>query len=302
MTSSNPSRRSKITQASILLLASMAGADPLTRRAPTASAAALDCAQPLTFGSNQYDLSSLSSLDPVIISAKYDTPPSITTYSLALSLCKPLPSDQSCGSGTRVCQRVSSKLSAGGDDVVNQIIPFYGDGAAYRYELEDVSTDGKEWTLELKGPEYAGRRQKLEIQMSCDPSASVESKPTFKGYDLMEGEGKVSWRTKIACPMSTKDKDGDPAGDGTNPLQPAQGGWGFFSWFFFLIIMGLIIYFVLGTYQNHQKYGVYEIPHRDFWREAPYLVQDAGRHAWKSIAGGSGGGSSGRGSGGYEPL
>lgn len=39
------------------------------------------------------------------------------------------------------------------------------------------------------------------------------------------------------------------------------------------IILGLIIYFVLGTYQNHQQYGVYEIPHRDFWREAPYLVQ-----------------------------
>lgn len=62
------------------------------------------------------------------------------------------------------------------------------------------------------------------------------------------------------------------------------------------ITVGFIAYFAIGLYQNKQQYGVYELPHRDFWKEVPYLIQDTGKHAWKSL---SGGGSS---RGAYEPL
>ena len=52
---------------------------------------------------------------------------------------------------------------------------------------------------------------------------------------------------------------------------------------------------------NHQQYssrGWDLIPHRDFWRECPVLVQDLFSHVLAGLRGGGGGG----GRGGYSSL
>lgn len=163
----------------------------------------------------------------------------------------------------------------------------------YGYEVESSSKASQlEWTF--FGPQYGDRKQKVEIEMVCDENVK-QDRPEFKSYDLFEGEAKLFWKSQAACPKKRDTNTGGSPGD--DAATPSSSGWGFFSWFFFLAIIGMLAYFVIGTYLNHQRYGTYEIPHRDFWREAPYLMSDAGSHAFKSIFGQ---GYSGRGS--YEPL
>lgn len=229
--------KSKAQPYTASLIALLALASP-THAAPR-STTPLDCTRPLLAPgtSHAYDLSPLSTAGPLQISAHYETSPSITSYTLDLSLCSPLTdSGKACGSGSRVCQRVSSRpLQGSGDEVVSQIIPLYGDSPSYSYEVEDVSRDGREWTLELKGPEYAGVRQKLELQMSCDEGGEAGvAKAKWESFDAIEGKRKVSWRTGWACPV----KEGGGGGSESSPdggeAAATGGGWGFFSWFFFL--------------------------------------------------------------------
>ena len=64
------------------------------------------------------------------------------------------------------------------------------------------------------------------------------------------------------------------------------------------LFFGFGIYFILGTYRNYTQFGVMEIPHKDFWRESPYLVKDVAQQAVRSVSGNRG--SAGRGD--YESL
>ena len=80
-----------------------------------------------------------------------------------------------------------------------------------------------------------------------------------------------------------------------------MGFWGFIKLVFWLAVTGLILYFAIGIFYNHQQYsakGWDLIPHRDFWREFPVLVQDLGAHVLAGVRGQSGGG----GRGGYSSL
>ena len=86
---------------------------------------------------------------------------------------------------------------------------------------------------------YGGKRQKTIIDFKCEPKRGNNAAPTWKHYDPKDGELKLTWLTPLAC-SAENDGDGDgggpqrgdkPAGE-TDPSR--SGGWGFFSWFFFL--------------------------------------------------------------------
>ncbi|CAO1616255.1 unnamed protein product [Sympodiomycopsis kandeliae] len=258
----------------------------------------LDCSQPLRLGDYAYDLSSLSE---IVSTESISTPPSTTRISLAINLCSPLsssgPAQDSCPANSRICLKMSNTKSGSSEESLNQIVPLHTSDYGFEVETSNSGSGDKlEWTF--YGPQYGNRKQKVEIEMICDNKIKDE-RPKFRSYDLLEGEAKIYWRSQYACPSTKKGSDSTSPSDGgsNQDTTKSSSGWSLFTWLIIFAILGLIAYFIIGTYTNHQRYGTYEIPHRDFWREAPYLVQDAGRHAWKSV---SGQGSGGRGA--YEPL
>lgn len=202
----------------------------------------LDCSKLLTLANgNRYDLSEIAKQGPLTISSSYDTPPTTTTYTLDVSLCSALdvsraPAGQQCPQGSRICQRVSSKPnSGGGDGMITHVVPLvtetYGFQASQEGQNGGVSSS---FDLTFHGPQYATRDQKVQLEMICDPAAK-DTSPEFREYELMDGKAKLRWRTASACAVSNSDDSGGNSGSGSGSGQPTQqGGWGFFSWLFFL--------------------------------------------------------------------
>ena len=78
---------------------------------------------------------------------------------------------------------------------------------------------------------------------------------------------------------------------------------GFFSSLFWVIITVVGLYLGIGVWYNYTHYGSNGwdlLPHRDFWREVPYMAQDAFRHIRRTINEPLSGQGTGR--AGYEPV
>lgn len=264
--------RSKYTRASAgaracqcLLVASLAA---VASSASVRSNTPPDCTSPLTIGQNSYDFSTLADWSPISKTYSFGTPPSTTSYTVDLSLCSALPKtgtgEESCAPGTRTCLRVASSKDESRGPENFQIIPLITD-ADGSYDVEEKRGTNHGLEFEFQGPQYAGRRQKFELTLICDPKAGKDAVPDFQGHDLVNGKTSMSLKTPAACP---KDKR-----SGETTAGESQSGWGFFSWLFFLLIVGTIAYFAIGMYRNQQMYGVAEVPHRDLLRELPYLIQ-----------------------------
>lgn len=196
------------------------------------------------------------------------------------------------GDGERVTQVIAA---AGGDP----------EAAGNQADLGDrLSGAERALELELYGALYADRRQKTKIDLRCNPSASKHSLPTIKKYDREDGELKLMWESPFACakkmgsPNDDDSSDGDksrPDGEGTGRGNSGSS-WGLFSWFFFFVIVGGGIYLAAGLWRNYNEYGVIELPNKDFWREAPYIAKDVGKHIYSTVSG------QGTSRGAYEPV
>lgn len=156
-----------------------------------------------------------------------------------MSLCAPLsssPGPDDCPAKSRICQKISATTPAApSTDILLQVIPLYTDDFGYEVSLGDPEgqSGAKNLEWEFKGPTYAGKEQRVKLEMSCDPKAT-DTKPEWRSYDPHEGKTKVYWKTSVACATSGSETGGS-GGDAKNPqVVAAQGGWGFFSWLFFL--------------------------------------------------------------------
>ena len=174
--------------------------------------------------------------------------------------------------------------------------------------------------LDVGGGQHKGKAQRAIIEFICkkddEPSrARRDSKPEDGDDDDKDGdsnEDPQEWRDQ----MSTSDGAGGtiqfqsyseekgmlrlnwltPHGCEGSALEPTptpSGGWGFFSWFFFLIFMGLLAYFAVSMWMNYTRYGARGwglLPHADLLQDLPYILADW----WRKIVGTvSGGGSRG---------
>jgi len=73
------------------------------------------------------------------------------------------------------------------------------------------------------------------------------------------------------------DDDTKPPLDKTPDAEEVGSGVG---WFFLVLMLAFMSYFALGAY-NYSTYGATGldlIPHRDFWREVPYMLRDVVDH------------------------
>lgn len=122
--------------------------------------------------------------------------------------------------------------------------------------------------------------------MICDPDAGNDNGPTFSSYGENGGKAtlELEWKSAAACKRDADSPDAPSDGEG----EKSSGG-GFFHTLgviFWIVVFGLLAYFVLGALYNYQNYGARGadlIPHRDFWREVPALAQDLGSHLFNNV-------------------
>ena len=287
-----------------------------------------DCSNVAVSSKQSFDLAKISY--PIRTSNQESTPPSETKTSIDIDLCKPLDADPNrdekdqCPRGTRIC--ITIETIKDDKTIVTQAIPvaYSGESGGSKIDAkvewgEELEGGEKSIELQLPGATYAGREQKAEIELVCDPKADADSHPTARSYDRADGKLKLRWPTKFACssPASKpgsgespskggSDKDSDKDDNGSSGSD-ASGGWGFFSWLFFLLLAGFVAYMGVGMYNNYNNYGASGwdlVPHKDFWRESPYIARDAATHVWQTVSGNRGGGgfSGAGGRGAYEPI
>ncbi|CDR41622.1 RHTO0S06e03576g1_1 [Rhodotorula toruloides] len=255
--------------------------------------AAWDCSA-LTVGGNSFDLSQVKGTHSW--EDEVQTPPTVTKTRYTFSPCSSLPDppssapDDDCPSGTRLCMRTFSSRSGLEDRLLSTtVVPVAGEIGKGEMEVKAGEKEGKkskeEWVLEMGGGSYNGVEQRVRVDMKCDKGAK-ETSPTVQDYDSKAGVLSLSWTTFAACPTGNSDppkedaprRDDDKEEDGgaRDPVGKS-GGMGFFSWFFTLLFLGLLGYFAIGSYHNYTTYGATGwdmIPHRDVWRDLPYVVSD----------------------------
>lgn len=288
-----------------------------------------DCSNVAVSSKHAFDLSKISY--PIRTANTESTPPSETKTSIDIDLCKPLAADpdrdekDQCPRGTRIC--ITIETIKDGKTIVTQAIPvaYSGESGGSKIDAkvewgEELEGGEKSIELQLQGSTYAGRQQQAELELVCDPKADADSHPTARSYDRADGKLKLRWPTKFACsdaaskpgsgsgsPSKGGSSDDDSNDGSSSDGSDSSGGWGFFSWLFFLLFVGFVGYMGMGMYNNYNQYGASGwdlVPHKDFWRESPYIARDAASHVWQTVSGSrNGGGFSGPGGrGAYEPV
>ncbi|TKY85339.1 hypothetical protein EX895_005501 [Sporisorium graminicola] len=311
--------------ASLLLL----GQQTATVAASKQTLSPFDCSNVAVSSKQSFDLSKIAF--PIRTSSQESTPPTDTKTSIDIDLCKPLEADPNrdvkdqCPRGTRIC--ITIETIRDGNTFVTQAIPvaYSGESGGNKIDAkvewgEELEGGEKSIQLQLPGATYVEREQKAELELVCDPKAGAESLPTARSYDRADGKLKLRWPTKFACSSAASKPsngggnspskggtggDTDQGDDGSGST--ASAGWGFFSWLFFLLFVGFIGYMGVGMYNNYNNYGASGwdlVPHKEFWRECPYIARDAATHVWQTVSGNRGGGGFGGagGRGAYEPI
>ncbi|OCF43670.1 hypothetical protein I317_02420 [Kwoniella heveanensis CBS 569] len=256
-----------------------------------------------------YDINPLSGVREV--SKETPTPPTTSEAVVKMELCGSeglgkedgVADEDQCPPNTRVCLKLlNHKPSSSDPDRITAVIPIWPadapDGDVFTTPMGKKGEEGLK--IYVQGSEYAGVPQHLNLTLLCDRNANAAN-PTLVSYT--SGLLSLEWATPNACPRSSDDlPPGSPPPENGGTSGSGGGGLGFFGFLkflFWLIVIGLIAYFAIGIFYNHQQYsarGWDLIPHRDFWREVPTLMSDLTNH----LIAGFRGGSAGR--GGYSSL
>lgn len=250
-----------------------------------------DC-QPIVDGV-RYDLTGLKGLQ--LVGWEVDSPPSKIIDELRFDLCGMLQpvegrsSEDQCPSGTVAClTKINRKGSDPGADRITAAIPV-AHISSLDPETSHLSSSAG-LSVVLHGPSYPSSHsdlipQSLKINLAC---AEYASSPLLASYE--NGQVTVEWSSRSACkaheeqpPRPGDDKEG---GSEENPGDvPTEHGSGL-GFFFLMLLLAGCAYATLGAYHNYSVYGARGldlIPHRDFWREVPYLLQDVVHHLCSNV-------------------
>ncbi|KAF8973249.1 putative autophagy protein Atg27 [Flammula alnicola] len=245
---------------------------------------AFDCS--VSFNNTKFDLTTLAGEH--VVNRTRDTPPSVMLDSLRFNLCADLtaqttvPEQDQCPSGTRACLTKTNQKSDQSDRVV-AVIPI-----AQTSKLEpnlSFSFTPKYLSLVFHGAEYPpttpSTQQSLNLTLFCDPQGI--SDPKFVAYDSSRLD--LEWSGPAGCPFKEEgggNKDDDTKDEDQEKESVGSG----IGWFFFVLLFAFVAYFGLGAYYNYSTYGAtgYDlIPHRDFWKEVPYMLSDVISHLCSNV-------------------
>ncbi|KAG9036585.1 hypothetical protein FRB95_008419 [Tulasnella sp. JGI-2019a] len=247
-------------------------------------------------GAYSWDLTALNK--EKTISRTRSSPPSTFEDEVRFNLCDVIKKREGydsldqCPSGTLACFTEVNKKPNDGAERITAVIPLAVEsGLNIQYKIIPPAIG---LTLLLHGSRWpadapTSLRQSFNITLLCDPS--TESEPKFVSYNQGDGGMFVEWSNPSACAHEGGDQKSPdttpPPSPGDGPSKSEGGG---MRWFFFLLLMGVIAYFGLGAYSNYTNYGSRGwdlVPHRDFWRDVPYLAGDLVAHIVNSIRGGN---------------
>ncbi|KAK7472798.1 type II membrane protein [Stygiomarasmius scandens] len=224
-------------------------------------------------GSKKFDLTSLGGVHTV--NRTRSTPPTEMRDVLSFNLCEDLEvSDQlgtqdQCPEGTRACLTVVNLKNVSEPERIVSVIPIAQNASYSTLSLpEGIS-------LIFQGaryPESSSPQHYFNITLLCNDDASD---PKFKSYN---GSGlQAEWSTPVVC--ASEGEDGDEREEDGNGNNRSYGSG--LGWFFLVLLLAFAAYFGIGAYYNYTTYGASGmdlIPHRDFWKEVPYLLSDVVSH------------------------
>jgi len=152
---------------------------------------------------------------------------------------------------------------------------------------KNMTGDENEWTSEDKYERLVRREDdkeneeegesSLEHQLKKDGAALIwESYKEEKDADVL----RMTWYTKHACEdkRDSGDEDADDSG----------ASWGFFTWIFIIVFLGIAAYLIFGSWLNYNRYGARGwdlLPHGDTLRDVPYLIKDWVRRVLNTVQG-----------------
>jgi len=250
----------------------------------TAASAQPDSECHMDIGDDKYDFSALSGDHNV--SRTRSSPPTNMSDTLRFNVCKELSllegvdAGDQCASGTWACLS-KVNIKEGESDRVVAVIPMAWESGLRAEYTKLSSPRGVKMTLH--GPSYPSSTtleptpQTFVLNLLCDPESSD---PVFKSYD--GAQAVVEWSAPAGCYIrSAPDEGGDD-----KPEKETEAVGSGIGWFFLLLFVVFAGYFALGAYYNYTTYGatgVDLIPHRDFWREVPYMLRDVLSHLCSSF-------------------
>ncbi|KAF8805838.1 hypothetical protein BYT27DRAFT_7191971 [Phlegmacium glaucopus] len=254
-----------------------------------AKADTFDC-HVMIFNTGTFDLTALAGEH--VVNRTRETPPTTMVDSLRFNLCADLEPQSGlserdqCPSGTRACLTKSNKRP-NEEDRITSVIPIVQMSTLQPKYL--TSPPKKFISLILHGPDYPSpitslsKPQSLTLTIECDPEKTSDAQ--FMRYDGSSLE--VEWSGPAGCPFQEGEggNKGDDKEDDKKKDDHESGGSGI-GWFFPIIFLSLAAYFGLGAYYNYSTYGARGadlIPHRNFWKEVPYMLSDVVSHLCSNI-------------------
>ncbi|EGN99720.1 type II membrane protein [Serpula lacrymans var. lacrymans S7.3] len=245
----------------------------------------------VTIDSLEFDLTALAGVHTV--SRIRETPPTSMIDQVRFNLCDDLQTldgveegDQ-CPSGTRACMTKTNKKGDDSDRIV-AVIPV-AQSSLLKPETSVISSPSG-LSLTFHGSSYPNTTSPPSIPQSFKLSlfcASSLGEPVFSSYN--DGQVQVDWSAPSGCSSTPDDKEPSPGNDDEDkkekeePQESVGSGLGFF---FLVLLLAFIAYFALGAYYKYSTYGARGadlIPHRDFWKEVPYMLQDVVSHLCSAV-------------------
>ncbi|KAI8575610.1 hypothetical protein K450DRAFT_260903 [Umbelopsis ramanniana AG] len=246
--------------------------------------------QPIQDSNLKLDLTKLSSPEGFQIITEASTPPTTTKTEVKINLCGPLNQPEGanqdyCRTGAYVCRRVINVKD--GNERVTEVQEIAGEieGSVLDSSLtlpeneKDLSKNGVQYVITLKGGKVLDTPQSTKITMECDANGDKNAdppvKPTVNSYT--NGVLDLYWKTPFAC-ATTEQIPSQPDNGGDGNSGNGGGGGGMSGAGIFFLIVGILValYFIGGAFYNYKQYnarGLDLIPHRDFWLDLPYLIK-----------------------------
>lgn len=222
------------------------------------------------------DLSPVFADGPLNVTLEKDTPPSTTITTVSLDLCKPLEintsmdTSEQCPKDTHVCTIV--KHRRGSSEQVDWVIPSGGSPTdGYTKSYSDLSN--MNFMLDIEGTTWSNYTQYTTLNILCSAKQMTSTQLRLDQFEPSRGKLKLVLLTPIPCPSTRHGQ-----------LLPERG---LLSSLFWIILVVVALYLGVGIWYNYSHYGSNGwdvLPHRDFWREVPYMVQDAFRHVQRTMS------------------
>ncbi|KAI6040285.1 autophagy-related protein 27 [Pisolithus marmoratus] len=264
---------------SVLFLATLSGGVTAQKYG-----APFDC-EPIVAGV-RYDLTGLKGLQ--VVTWQVDSPPSMFIDELRFDLCEEVQpvwgrsDEDQCPPGTVACLTKINRKVSESMDRITAVIPV-AHVASLNPEVSHLpSLDGL--SIVFHGSSYPSSSpdslpQSLRINLAC---AEHLSHPVLASYE--NGQATVEWNSRSVCkiykeqppPRDDKKEDGSEENPGSVPVEHVRGD----------SCLAVGAYFGVGIYRNYSNYGARGfdlIPHRDFWREVPYMLQDVVHHLCSNV-------------------